>query len=88
MQWIDPLKEAMAWHSLVLDGFASEAEVMRNRGANPSDVMEQVAAYRAECKDRGLVFASDFPTPISRRRRHLRPKRRQGRVILRPRGHH
>ncbi|WP_312487788.1 phage portal protein [Massilia timonae] len=60
MPWIDPLKEAMAWHSLVLDGFASEAEVMRKRGANPRDVMEQIAAHRNECRDRGLVFASDF----------------------------
>lgn len=60
MPWIDPLKEALAWHSLVEDGFASEVEVMRRRGANPRDVLEQVAAHREECKKRGLVFRSDF----------------------------
>ena len=60
MPWIDPLKEALAWHSLVQDGFASEVEVIRKRGANPRDVLEQIAAHRQECKDKGLVFGSDF----------------------------
>ncbi len=60
MPWIDPLKEALAWHSLVQDGFASEVEVMRKRGANPRDVLEQIAAHRNECSEKGLVFGSDF----------------------------
>jgi lambda family phage portal protein len=60
MPWIDPLKEALAWHSLVEDGFASEVEVMRKRGANPRDVLEQILAHREECRKKGLVFASDF----------------------------
>ncbi len=60
MPWIDPLKEALAWHSLVQDGFASEVEVMRKRGANPRDVIEQIDAHRRLCKEKGLVFSSDF----------------------------
>lgn len=60
MPWIDPLKEALAWHSLVQDGFASEVEVMRKRGANPRDVLEQIQAHRALCKEKELVFSSDF----------------------------
>jgi lambda family phage portal protein len=60
MPWIDPLKEALAWHSLVEDGFASEVEVMRKRGVNPRDVLEQILAHREECRKKGLVFASDF----------------------------
>lgn len=60
MPWIDPLKEALAWHSLVEDGFASEVEVMRKRGANPRDVLEQILAHREECRKKGLVFGSDF----------------------------
>lgn len=60
MPWIDPLKEALAWHMLVQDGFASEVEVMRKRGANPRDVLEQIAAHRKLCKEKGLVFKSDF----------------------------
>lgn len=59
MPWIDPLKEAAAWHSLVRDGFASEVEVMRKRGANPRDVMEQIAAWRKETREKELIFGSD-----------------------------
>jgi lambda family phage portal protein len=60
MPWIDPLKEAMAWHWLTQDGFASEVEVMRKRGVNPRDVMEQTKAWRDKAKERGLVYASDY----------------------------
>ena len=60
MPWIDPLKEALAWHSLVQDGFASEVEVMRKRGANPRDVLEQIDAHRKAVKEKGLIFGSDF----------------------------
>ncbi len=60
MPWIDPMKEAMAWHALVQDGFASEVEVMRKRGVNPRDVLEQIATHRKLCAEKGLVFKSDF----------------------------
>lgn len=59
MPWIDPLKEAMAWNSLVRDGFASEVEVIRKRGGNPRDVIEQIAAFRKEAADKELIFNSD-----------------------------
>lgn len=59
MPWIDPLKEASAWRELVRSGFASEVEVMRRRGVNPRDVMEQIASWRAKARERGLVFDSD-----------------------------
>jgi lambda family phage portal protein len=60
MPWIDPLKEALAWESLVQNGFASEVEVLRKRGLNPHEVIEQIAAYREKAKERGLVFGSDY----------------------------
>jgi len=60
MPWIDPLKEANAWHQLVQDGFASEVEVIRKRGGNPRDVMEQIAAFRKEAKEKNLVFGSNL----------------------------
>lgn len=60
MPWIDPLKEAMAWQALVEAGFASEVEVMRKRGVNPRDVLEQIMAHRKECAEKGLVFKSNF----------------------------
>lgn len=59
MPWIDPYKEALAWKALVRSGFASEVEVMRKRGANPRDVLEQITAHRKAAKDNGLVFDSD-----------------------------
>lgn len=59
MPWIDPLKEAIAWNTLVRDGFASEVEVIRKRGGNPDDVLEQIAAWRAKVSEKELVFASD-----------------------------
>lgn len=59
MPWIDPMKEASAWHSLVRDGFASEVEVIRKRGGNPRDVMEQIAAFRKETREKELIFGSD-----------------------------
>lgn len=59
MPWIDPLKEANAYVALVRAGFASEVEVMRKRGVNPRDMLEQTDAWRKEAKKRGLVFTSD-----------------------------
>lgn len=59
MPWIDPLKEANAWVTLVKAGFASEVEVIRKRGGNPRDVLEQVSTWRKQCEDRGLKFDSD-----------------------------
>lgn len=59
MPWIDPMKEAEAYLRLVKAGFASEVEVMRKRGVNPRDVMEQTARWRQQAQERGLVFNSD-----------------------------
>jgi lambda family phage portal protein len=61
MPWIDPLKEANAWVTLVQAGFASEVEVLRKRGVNPRDLLEQVRNWRKEVKgeDGPLVFNSD-----------------------------
>jgi capsid protein len=59
MPWIDPLKEANAWTALVRAGFASEVEVLRKRGVNPSDMLEQIDTWRKEAKKRGMVFTSD-----------------------------
>ncbi|QDQ26711.1 phage portal protein [Chitinimonas arctica] len=58
MPWIDPLKEANAWEALVRAGFASEVEVLRKRGANPRDVLEQIATWRKQTDEKGLKFSS------------------------------
>lgn len=59
MPWIDPLKEAVGYRALVRAGFASEVEVIRRRGGNPSDVLEHISAFRKKAQDAGLVFDSD-----------------------------
>lgn len=62
MPWIDPVKEATAWEALTRAGFASEVEVMRRRGVNPRDVLEQITEWRRDARDRGLVFTSNAAT--------------------------
>lgn len=59
MPWIDPLKEANAWKTLSRAGFASEIEVLRKRGVNPQDVLEQITYWRRMVADRGLRMDSD-----------------------------
>lgn len=59
MPWIDPVKEALSWKLLVRAGFSSEVEVMRRRGANPRDVLQQIKSFRKKAEDAGLTFDSD-----------------------------
>lgn len=59
MPWIDPYKEAQAWELLVRAGFASEVEAIRRRGGNPRDLLEQVAAFRKQAKEKELIFSAD-----------------------------
>jgi lambda family phage portal protein len=58
MPWIDPMKEALGNEALVKAGFASEVEVIRKRGGKPRDVLEQIATWRDECRDRGIVTST------------------------------
>ncbi|WP_304306250.1 hypothetical protein [Pseudacidovorax intermedius] len=64
MPWINPVHEADAWERLVKAGFASEVEVIRKRGANPRDTLEQIEAYRKEAAEKGLVFSSNAATEM------------------------
>ncbi|MDM0011980.1 phage portal protein [Variovorax sp. J22P168] len=59
MPWIDPLKEAQAWLALTQAGFASEVEVIRRRGGNPRDLLDQIAEWRKEASERALQFTSN-----------------------------
>lgn len=65
MPWIDPLKEATACETLVQAGFASEVEMIRKRGATPTEVLEQIAWWRKACADRGISFTTN-PDAASR----------------------
>ncbi|WP_082493095.1 phage portal protein [Acidovorax sp. Leaf160] len=62
MPWINPVHEANAWETLVKAGFASEVEVIRRRGGNPRDVLEQVESFRREAAEKELVFSSNAAT--------------------------
>lgn len=59
MPWIDPLKEATAFEKLTQAGFTSEVEVIRRRGGNPREVMDQIAEWRRLSAEQGLRFTSD-----------------------------
>jgi lambda family phage portal protein len=63
MPWIDPAKEAAAYVALVRAGFASEVEVIRKRGGNPRDLLEQVTQWRKESESKGLIFSSNAEYP-------------------------
>lgn len=58
MPWIDPLKEANAWATLVENGFASEVEAIRRRGGKPKDVLEQIADFRKKAGELGVALKS------------------------------
>lgn len=55
MPWIDPLKEALAWGELEERGYASAIEIIRRRGMNPRDVIEQEASWLRMRENAGLV---------------------------------
>lgn len=66
MPWIDPLKEANAWATLVENGFASEVEAIRRRGGNPHDVLDQIASFRKKADELGVTLKSAItPEPVT-----------------------
>lgn len=54
MPWIDPRKEAEAWALLEDRAYASGPEIIRKRGGNPIDTLEQQARWRREKEANGL----------------------------------
>lgn len=58
MPWIDPLKEANSWVVLETNGYASGPEIIRRRGQNPNDVLEQEKRWRNQLTDAGIVTES------------------------------
>lgn len=59
MPWIDPLKEADANVALEQAGFVSGPEIIRRRGGNPREVMEQEANWREQARARNLALSTD-----------------------------
>lgn len=54
MPWIDPRKEAEAWALLEDRAYASGPEIVRKRGGNPVDTLEQQARWRREKDKHGI----------------------------------
>lgn len=54
MPWIDPKKEAEAWKMLEDNRYASGPEIIRKRGGNPIDVLDQEQRWQKQLADRGL----------------------------------
>lgn len=54
MPWIDPLKEAKAFGELEDRGYISGPEIIRKRGGNPLDVLEQQGRWRREKAAEGI----------------------------------
>lgn len=65
MPWIDPYKETMAMEKQVQAGFSSEVEVIRKRGQNPRDVMDEQSSGAK--RPSGVAWCSPaMPPPRSR----------------------
>ena len=59
MPWIDPDKEAKAWERMEKNGHASGPEIIRRRGRNPADVLEQESTWREQWRGKGEVITAD-----------------------------
>jgi lambda family phage portal protein len=64
MPWIDPLKEALAWGELEDRGYASGPEIIRRRGLNPRDVLEQEANWQKLRKEKNLIAQDGKVDPV------------------------
>jgi lambda family phage portal protein len=52
--WVDPLKDAKAWESLISAGLASSVEAIRQRGRSPADVLAEEQQWHARRRELGL----------------------------------
>lgn len=62
MPWIDPYKEMQAMDLAETAGYMSGPEIIRRRGATPSDVIEQESAWLEQRAARGLPPRSTAST--------------------------
>lgn len=64
LPWIDPAKEAAAWKTLIDAKLESRAEIMRQRGRDPSKVYDEIAEEQADGLFAGAVDAVGAGTSI------------------------
>lgn len=63
MPWIDPAREADAWATLEDRCYVSGPEVIRRRGGNPMDTLEQQARWLQDKAARAIPPANAMPAP-------------------------
>ena len=63
MPWIDPQKEAEAWGMMEDRCYVSGPEVIRKRGGNPIDTLEQQARWLREKDGNGVPHNAAMPEP-------------------------
>lgn len=59
MPWIDPLKEIKGNSEGERAGYIAGPEIIRKRGGNPRDVLEQEARWRRQLAAKGLISSAD-----------------------------
>ena len=69
MPWIDPQKEAESWATMEDRAYASGPEIIRRRGGNPMEVLDQQQRWQSEKDKRHLN-----PPPAANPRPPGRPK--------------
>lgn len=62
MPWIDPQKEAKSDEILLDKQLTSPQKVIRRRGSNPRDVLDQLQVWDRELDKRGLKKAEESPS--------------------------
>lgn len=63
MPWIDPLREANAFEVMERNCYMSGPEIIRRRGANPRDVLDQEAKWIEEKREWGIPDRADAASP-------------------------
>lgn len=64
LPWIDPAREVKAELEAVKAGFKSRTQVIRERGVNPQDTLNQISNERGKDNDLNLIFSSDYANDI------------------------
>ncbi len=63
MPWIDPMREAEALALMEDNVFMSAPEIIRRRGANPRDVLDQESSWQQKLREWGLVRVGKAVAP-------------------------
>ena len=78
MPWINPRDEAEAWARLEDRAYASGPEIIRLRGGNPIDVLDQQKRWLDEKAARGVPMDAARPDPQPRQDEADEPPRKKG----------